>query len=45
MINRKCGRKAAALANLSNLLSRTGQSNYILSEVYHAMERLGFLSI
>ena len=42
MINRKRVRTSAVSVNLNNLLSRTSQWNYILNEVYHAMEWFGF---
>ena len=42
MINRKCAHTSAVSISLDNWLSRTGQSNYILYEIYHAMEWFGF---
>ena len=42
MINRECSRTSAVSANSNHGLSRTGQSNYMLNEIYHAMEWFGF---
>lgn len=42
MINRQCAHTSAVSISLDNWLSRTGQSNYILYEIYHAMEWFGF---
>ena len=42
MTNRECAGTYAESAKSSNLLYKTGQSNYILNEIYHAMEWLGF---
>ena len=36
MINKECARISAVSANLNNWFSRTGQSDYILHEIYHA---------
>ena len=42
MINRECTRKSTVSANWNNWLSRTGQSNYVLNEIYHVMECFDF---
>ena len=42
MTNRECAGTYAVSAKSSDLLSKTGQSNYILNEIYHAMEWFGF---
>ena len=42
MINRECADTPAVSVNSKNWLSRTGQSNNILNEIYPAMERFGF---
>ena len=42
MINKECARTSAVSANSNNWLYRTDQSNYILNETYHAMERFAF---
>ena len=42
MTNRECASTSAILPNSSKWLSRIGQSNYILHEIYHAMEWFDF---
>ena len=42
MTNRECAGTYAVSAKSRDLLSKTGQSNYILNEIYHAMEWFGF---
>ena len=42
MINKGCTRASGLSANSNDWLSRTGQSDYILNEIYHEMEWLWF---
>ena len=42
MINRESTCTSAVSVNSNNGLCRTCQSNYILNEIYHAMEWFGF---